>query len=45
MKKADLHCHSTNSDEGHSLNYLLEICKHKGYDVVAITDHYAIGHE
>ena len=44
MKKADLHCHSTNSDGGHSLDYLLEIYRDKGYDVVAITDHYAIGH-
>lgn len=42
--KADLHCHSTGSDGRHSLDYLLEIYSKKGFNVVAITDHYTIAH-
>lgn len=40
--KADLHCHTTSSDGRHSLDYLLEIYSKKGYNVVAITDHYTL---
>lgn len=42
MKKADLHIHSTGSDGRHSVDYLLETYSKCGFDVVAITDHYAI---
>lgn len=40
--KADLHVHSTGSDGRHSVDYLLETYSKCGYDVVSITDHYAI---
>lgn len=42
MRKADLHCHSTGSDGRHSVDYLLETYSACGYDIVSITDHYAI---
>lgn len=40
--KADLHIHSTGSDGRHSVDYLLETYSKCGFDVVSITDHYAI---
>lgn len=40
--KADLHIHSTGSDGRHSVDYLLEVYNKCNFDVVAITDHYAI---
>lgn len=42
--KADLHIHSTGSDGRHSLDYLLESYSKKNFDIVAITDHYAVSH-
>lgn len=42
MRKADLHIHSTGSDGRHTVDYLLETYSKCGFDVVAITDHYAI---
>ena len=42
MKKADLHIHTTSSDGRYNLDYLLEKYSQAGYDVVAITDHFAI---
>lgn len=40
--KADLHIHSTGSDGRHTVDYLLETYSKCNFDVVAITDHYAI---
>ena len=38
--KGDLHMHSTWSDGNNSIQELAEACKKKGYDYLAITDHF-----
>ena len=40
--KANLHCHSTKSDGGSTVERIKEIYKKNGYSVVAFTDHDAI---
>ena len=40
--KANLHCHSTKSDGGATVEQIKEIYKRNGYSVVAFTDHDAI---
>lgn len=37
--KGDLHMHSTWSDGSHSIEQMVEACRAKGYEYMAITDH------
>ena len=44
MKKADLHIHSTVSDESFTIPEILERGRQKGLDILAITDHDTLSH-
>ena len=37
--KGDLHMHTTWSDGAHSIEEMVEACRKKGYQYMAITDH------